>query len=101
MPLRLAWAWTIWKAQGQTLRGKVVIKLGSKEREHGLSYVAFSRARVLKNVGVIGGIDGGRLTNRIAGQTKLRKRLAEDRRLDELSQQTIDNLIGQRLGVDT
>ncbi len=42
LPLRLAWAWTIWKAQGQTIRGKVVIKLGKSEREHGLSYVAFS-----------------------------------------------------------
>ena len=41
LPLRLAWAWTNWKGQKQILRGKVVIKLGSREKEHDLSYVAF------------------------------------------------------------
>ena len=32
LPLRLAWAWTVWKAQGQTLREKVVIDQGPSER---------------------------------------------------------------------
>jgi ATP-dependent exoDNAse (exonuclease V) alpha subunit len=27
MPLKLAWAWTIWKAQGQTFFGKVIVNL--------------------------------------------------------------------------
>ncbi len=65
LPLRLAWAWTIWKAQGQTIRGKVVIKLGKSEREHGLSYVAFSRATRLSNIGIIGWMDGPRLASKI------------------------------------
>ena len=43
LPLRLAYAWTIWKAQGQTIRGYVVIYLSKKEVELGLTYVALSR----------------------------------------------------------
>ena len=41
-PLCLCYAWTIWKAQGQTIRGKVVVSLGEKEKEHCISYTAFS-----------------------------------------------------------
>jgi len=41
-PLHLSWAWTIWKVQGQTLRGNIAIKLRNREREHGLTYTAFS-----------------------------------------------------------
>ena len=45
IPLRLAWAWTIHKAQGQTIKSKIVLNLGRKEMDHGLTYVAFSRAK--------------------------------------------------------
>ena len=41
-PFCLCYAWTIWKAQGQTIQNKVVVSLGDKEKEHGLSYTAFS-----------------------------------------------------------
>jgi ATP-dependent DNA helicase PIF1 len=88
LPLRLAWAWTIWKAQGQTIKGKVVIKLGPKEMEHGLTYVAFSRATRLSNIGIIGGIPETRLTTQIRNQQKLQKRLVEDQRLHRLAEQT-------------
>jgi hypothetical protein len=56
LPLRLSWAWTIWKAQGQTIKGKLVVSLGPKEKEHGLTYVAFSRATKFSNIGIIRGI---------------------------------------------
>jgi ATP-dependent exoDNAse (exonuclease V) alpha subunit len=62
VPLRLAWAMTIWKSQGQTIHGKVVINLGDKEKEHGLSYVAFSRATAISDFGITGGICLDRLT---------------------------------------
>jgi len=45
VPLRLSYAWTIWKSQGQTIRNKVAVMLGDKEKEHGLSYTAFSRVK--------------------------------------------------------
>lgn len=37
IPLRLAWAWTAHKVQGQTITGKVMIDLGSKENTAGIS----------------------------------------------------------------
>ena len=98
LPLRLAWAWTIWKAQGQTIRGKVVIKLGKSEREHGLSYVAFSRATRLSNIGIIGGMDGPRLTSAISKLKKLKNRVKEDERLDSLYAKTIEKLDNLRNG---
>ena len=46
IPLKLAWAITIHKAQGLTLN-KVVIDMGSKEFSTGLTFVACSRVRHL------------------------------------------------------
>ena len=54
LPLKLTWAWTIWKVQGQTIKGKMVINLCQQEKTHGLTYVAFSRATELQNIGLIG-----------------------------------------------
>ena len=34
LPIRLSWALTIWKAQGQTIRTKIVLHLGKDEKEH-------------------------------------------------------------------
>ena len=73
-PLRLAWAWTIWKAQGQTIRTKIVLVLGKLERECGLSYVAFSRATKLTDIGIDGGVNADRLTTRIKNQVNKMKR---------------------------
>ena len=44
MPIRLAYAITIHKSQGQTLN-QAVIDLGSKETQLGITYVALSRLR--------------------------------------------------------
>jgi ATP-dependent exoDNAse (exonuclease V) alpha subunit len=54
LPLRLAWAWTFWKAQGQTFRNKIIMNLSNKEKENGLTYTGFSRATKLSNIGIIG-----------------------------------------------
>jgi ATP-dependent exoDNAse (exonuclease V) alpha subunit len=94
LPLRCAWAWTIWKAQGQTILGKVILVLGKTERECGLSYVGFSRNRRFADVGVDGGINGDRITTKIKNQKKLKVRLIEDRRLDGLEQETLAMLNG-------
>ena len=93
VPLKLAWAWTIWKVQGQTVDGKVVVSLGRKEAEHGVSYVAFSRVRRFQDIGIIGGVSGDRLTTLISKQEKLKQRLVEDTRLNRLEKQTLDSLL--------
>jgi hypothetical protein len=46
IPLHLSYAWTIWKAQGQTIETKVVVVIGDKESgEHGLTYISFFSTR--------------------------------------------------------
>lgn len=84
-PLRLAWAWTIWKAQGQTMKGKIVLTLTDKEKECGLSYVAFSRATTISNIGIIDGVSCERLTTKINNSDKMKKRQEEDARLRRLA----------------
>ena len=37
IPLQLSYAWTIWKAQGQTVKSKIVVVIGNTEREHSLT----------------------------------------------------------------
>ena len=49
IPLKLAWAITIHKAQGLTL-DKVVIDVGKKEFSAGLTFVACSRVRCLSDI---------------------------------------------------
>ena len=59
--LRLCWSWTIWKTQGQTIRGEVSINLVTGEREHGLSYVAMSCVTRFSDIGLYEGITYNRL----------------------------------------
>ena len=88
LPIRLAWAWTIWKAQGQTYKGKIIIKLGSTERTHGLTYVAFSRSQRLSDIAITGGVYIDRLTKAISKKPSLQARLREDDRLRGLAEST-------------
>ena len=81
-PLRLSYAWTIWKAQGQTITSKVVADLGKKEREHGLTYTVFSRVKRSSDIGIMNGFPRSRIMEDIAKQSKMKARIAEERRLD-------------------
>ena len=87
--LRLCYAWTIWKAQGQTLIGKVVVSLGNREREHGLTYTAFSRVQRLCNLGVIDGFPFDRISKAVKQQPKMAGRIKAERRLRRLVKSTI------------
>lgn len=51
VPLRLAWAYTVHRAQGQTLRGHVSVSLTKREMfEYGHAYVALSRLTSLEHL---------------------------------------------------
>jgi hypothetical protein len=85
IPLRLAYAFTIHKAQGQTFRDtQIVMDLGKKEISTGMSYVAMSRATRLSQIGFIGALTLSRITDKISRMPFLKVRLAEEARLDEL-----------------
>ena len=73
IPLKTCWAWTIWKAQQQTLNKNFVIELGKSEREHALSYTAFSRATKLIDVGIRSELCQDRLVKKIRKHKKMEK----------------------------
>ena len=97
IPLKLAWAWTIHKAQGQTMKGKIVIDLGDKEVTVGLSYVAFSRATNLRNIGINGGCARERLMEEISNKPYLKLRKKADEALTQLTEKTKRKLFEERL----
>ena len=84
IPLKLAWAITIHKAQGLTLN-KVVIDIGSKEFSTGLTFVACSRVRHLTDLIFEPPFDYNRLTS-LSKSHRLHERQLEDQRLHSLSQ---------------
>ena len=92
LPLRLCYAWTIWKAQGQTIRTKVVASLGVTEKEHGLTYTVFSRVRKASDIGIINGFPRVRLLDKVKNQGKMKARIQEEKRLDRLVKQTIKDM---------
>jgi ATP-dependent DNA helicase PIF1 len=97
LPLRLAWAWTAWKAQGQTIPGKLVADLGKTEKEHGLTYTVFSRVTNFLNIGIIGGLTCERFTSKIKNHAKVAPRLREETRLRRLATKTKTMLMALRL----
>jgi ATP-dependent exoDNAse (exonuclease V) alpha subunit len=90
MPMKLAWAWTIWKAQGQTFNYKVVANLGKDEKEHGLTYVAMSRVTSLKLFGIAGGLTLDRLTSKILKQKRMVQRKLGEMKLDRIGKECLD-----------
>lgn len=79
IPLRLSYAWTIWKSQGQTIRNKVVVHLGDKEKEHGLTYTAFSRVTRSSDIGIDDGFPCDRLIEKVQKQHLMSSRINEER----------------------
>ena len=59
--IKLCYAWTPWKVQGQTLKNKFVAYLGNIEKADGLAYVIFSRACRLQAIGLEEGFNCDRL----------------------------------------
>ena len=55
-PVVLAWAITIHKSQGMTIRSKVCIDIGDSmfKNAHGLAYVALSRVTKIENLCLLG-----------------------------------------------
>ena len=74
------------KAQGLTIENPYVLSLGNKEMDHGLSYVAFSRSKVVTNIG----IDG--VTTQLSSMRKVIERKREDERLRLLGEATYQQL---------
>ena len=71
-----------------TIKGLLAYFLGKEEKEHGLTYVAFSRILAIEQmfVGQVFSLD--RLTTDISKGYKLKKRLEEDERLQMLYEET-------------
>jgi hypothetical protein len=78
VPVRLAWAITVHKSQGLTLQ-KAIIDIGDKEFTAGLTFVAVSRVRALKDL-VFKPFNFERL-QRIKSSKRLQERLNEEKRL--------------------
>jgi len=83
LPLKLAWAVTIHKCQGMTL-DKVVIDVGKKEFSTGLTFVACSRVRSLKDMVFVPPFSFQRISN-ISNSRRLNERICEDARLHRMS----------------
>ena len=90
LPLKLAWAITIHKAQGLTL-DKVFINVGKKEFSTGLTFVACSRVRCLNDLLFDPPFPFQRVSN-FAKSHCLHERLLEDTRLLLLEARTLTHL---------
>lgn len=82
IPLRLSYAITIHKSQGQTLK-KAVIDIGHRERAAGTTFVAISRLKSLQD-GLFQPMPYERLEN-IGKLKSLQKRIAEEQRLRQIA----------------
>lgn len=79
LPLKLAWAVTIHKSQGLTL-DKAVVNVGTKEFSSGLTFVACSRVRQLRDLLFNPPCTFQRLAS-LSNSKRLLERKAEDQRL--------------------
>ncbi len=83
LPLKLAWAVTIHKAQGLTLN-KAIINNGSKEFSTGLTFVACSRVRNISDLLFDTPFSFQRLAN-LGRSQRLKERQQEDARLKHMA----------------
>ena len=86
VPLRLRYAMTIHKSQGQTLT-KVVVDLGKAEKVAGCTFVAMSRVRSIHDI-VFEPMTFDRL-EAIGRNKNLQKRLEAEQRLTTLADKTV------------
>ena len=89
LPLKLAWALTIHKSQGLTLK-KAWVDLGDSENSLGMTYVALSRVKKLEDL-VVEPMTLERLQAAKKSQN-LHYRLREEERLNRLATTTLKNL---------
>jgi hypothetical protein len=82
IPLKLAYACTVWKAHGQTNRGKEVFKNPPNDPDHGSSVTRLS------SFGTEGDSSKQRSTTTVANHAKVKARQAEEQRLRELAAKT-------------
>ena len=90
LPLKLAWAVTIHKAQGLTLN-KVVVDVGKKEFSTGLMFVACSRVRHLSDLAFVRPCDYQRFAN-LANSSRLIERRLEATRLQLMEEAATSGL---------
>ena len=74
--------------------GKIVLDLGKSEKEHGLTYAAFSRVTKLEDIGIVGHFTEERFLHMIGKQKKVAPRKAEERHLKMLAEATLEWLRG-------
>ena len=86
-PIRLSYALTIHKSQGQTIQ-KAVIDLGKKEQSLGLTFVALSRLKNFKDF-LIKPFTLERL-NKISQSISLKPRLDEEKRIYQIVHKTLN-----------
>ena len=91
IPLKLCWGMTVWKSQGSTFKEKFCINLGDKEAEHGLTYVALSRATIFSQIAIISAITGTRIRS-LNNHSKIRLRVEHEAELIKLSILTKERL---------
>ena len=77
--LKLCWAFTPWKVQGQTLGDTCIGELGGNERSDGMTYVIFSRVRKFSDVAIDDGLTYARLTRKVSDRASLLRRLHADK----------------------
>ena len=84
LPLRLCWACTICKAQGQTIEDKVSLYLCRGEKEHGLSYIALSRVTRFSDIDLYKGIPYNHICKSIVDHKRMILRINAERRFINL-----------------
>ena len=87
LPLRLAWAITIHKSQGITIPGKYCVDIGTKEMNHGMTYVAMSRVTKFSDIGLLQALTGTRVKS-INNNKGNKVRIEHEKYLVKLSKQT-------------